>query len=164
MVTGGTATRGLFVDSVTTQSPLVLQGEAVPSLAGLNYFSFALSKITANDAGAVGWSSILSPSGIQALFVGPSGDSAQLIAKLGDPVPDTGGATYQLLGDNPSINSSGAAAFRALLTGGTAASAIIAVPEPGAVDSALVTAAMLAYGARRSRRRPTSGGGRRRAQ
>jgi hypothetical protein len=155
-VTGGTATRGLFVDSVSTQSALVLPGQPVPSLPGLTYFSFALSRLTANDAGAVGWSSILGPSGVQALSVGASGDSAQLIAKLGDPVPDTGGATYQLLVDNPSINSDGAAAFRALLTGGTATSAIIAAPEPAAADSALVAVAMLAYGAMRSRRRPTS--------
>ncbi len=151
-VSGGTATQGLFVDSMTTQAAVVLPGQAAPDSGGLNYFSFSISKLTANDAGAVGFSSILSPSGMQGLFVGPSGEFAQLIAKAGDAVPDTGGGSYLILPSNPSINSAGGAAFFALLTGGTAATAIIAVPEPAPVVSALIALAALARAARRSNR------------
>jgi hypothetical protein len=150
-VTGGTAPHGLFLDDGVTQSPVALPGQPAPGTGGANFAFFSLSRLTANDSGAVGFESTLN-SAIQALFVGPTGSTAQLVAKSGDPVAGTGGGTIFILISNPAINSSGRAAFVAQLTGGTTASAIIAVPEPGAFESALVAVTLLAYGARRSER------------
>ncbi len=153
-VSGGTVSHGLFVDDGVTQSAVALPGQPAPGSGGANYFAFSLSRLTANDSGAVGFATTLN-SAIQAVFVGPTGSTAQSVAKSGDPVAGTGGGTIVLLISNPAINSSGRAAFVAQLTGGSSASAIIAVPEPGAFESALVAVALLAYAARRSKRHRT---------
>lgn len=76
----------------------------MPGSGGLSYFAFSVSPLSANDAGALGFSSIPS-NGSQGVFVGSSGDSAQMVARTGDLAPDTGGASHLLLTDNPSINS-----------------------------------------------------------
>ena len=151
-VTGGTSSSGLFVDSATTQSPVVVSGQPVPGLLGTNYFSFSVSDLSVNDLGSVGFSSLLS-TGSQGIFVGPDGASAELLVRTGDAVPGTGGETYLLLVDNPSINAVGGAAFLTTFTGGT--SAIIAVPELGPADSALVAIALLAIMAVRTRSHPS---------
>ena len=152
-VTGGTSSSGLFVDDGVTQSAVVLPGQPVPGLAGVNYFAFSLFPISANDAGEIGFTSILTNAS-SGVFVGPTGAAAQLVAKTGDPVPGTGGGSYFLLVSNPAINSWGRAAFVSQLSGGTTGSVVVAVPEPGAVGSTFAVIGLLAHARRRSKRFP----------
>lgn len=143
-VSGGSASNGIFVDSAGVDSAVVLQGDAAPDTGGADFFSFSSTGFSVNDAGDVGYSAVLLGGAVaQGLFTSAAGQAAEAVALLGEQAPDAGAATYLILGDAPSIDSSTGAAFRANLIGGTAASAIVLVPEPGGAASWMAACGLL---------------------
>ena len=149
-VAGGTTGEGYFVDSAGTDAAVVLQGETPPETGG-SFFVFSDSGASVNASGAVGFSAnLVGASSGQGLFLSPASSANEALALLGDEAPETGGATFAQLGDSPSIDAFGRAAFRGLYTGAATGWGIFVVPEPAGAASALAAVGVLA-GLRRRR-------------
>ncbi len=119
-VTGGTVTRGIFVDAGGTQTAIALTGDAAPG-AGGTYSSFGDPSI--NGSGETAFFAVVSGGSASAGMFIDSGGSQTAVALVGDLAPGAGGGTYAGFGDH-SLNASGDLAFFASISGGTVSSGI----------------------------------------
>jgi hypothetical protein len=134
-VTGGTASRGIFVDSGGTQTAVALEGDPAPETGGGTYSFFGSPFL--GDSGDVAFRANISGGALgQGVFV-DSGGAQTAVALEGDPAPDSGGGSYSFF-DRPRIGGSAAVIFRANVTGGAASQGIFAAaPASGTALPAL---------------------------
>jgi hypothetical protein len=97
----------------TTLTSVAIQGNTAP--AGGNYNNF--SSLELNAAGQVAFlANLTGGSSTRGVFVGIPGQPLETIALNGSTAPDSGGATYNGIGDL-ALNASGQVVFTSILTG-----------------------------------------------
>lgn len=112
LLTGGSASTGVFAGVPGSLQTVALQGSAAP--AGGNYVSF-LAPALLNSAGQIAFrANLTGGSATSGIFVGTAG-SLQATVLQGSPAP--GGGTFSLFNFAPQLNGLGQVAFLATLTG-----------------------------------------------
>ena len=134
--------RGVFVDSSGIVTPVALNGASAP--CGGIYQSFGgAGNVSINGSGDVAFHAIVdrpSPQPTIPALIVNSGGTDTPVACTGDSAPGTGGGTYSGGFGSPSvhrpfINDSGAVAFFARVSGGTASEGIFV--DSGGLDTAV---------------------------
>lgn len=130
-LTGGTATRGIFVGPPGAIQAAALQGTSAP--AGGNYNNtFTLIPLL-NVSGQVAFfAGLTGGSSTTGVFVGAPG-AVQAAALVNTAAP--AGGNYSSFNVSPALNSSGQVAFTANLSGGSSTSGVF-VGAPGAILAA----------------------------
>ena len=115
-LSGGSAGRGLFVESATASGVIVLEGDPAPAPAVGN-FAVPYGPQIADNGDVVFTSTLTSNPGAGVLFRA-SGGTIQVVALPGDPAPGSGGGTFSSLPAWPAANSAGQIAFVAGIANG----------------------------------------------
>ena len=132
LVTGGTATEGVFVDSGGTITSVALSGDTAPETGGGTYASF--NSVSINASGDVAFTAaVTGGTAAYGVFV-DSGGTDTALAVSGDTAPGTGGGTYSVLSDC-AMNDSGNVMFDAQVTGGTGTDGVFL--DSGGTDTAV---------------------------
>ena len=116
LLTGGANNAGIF-----TSSGLVARtGDPAPGTDGASFVFFVDPSL--NAAGEVAFLASIAGGDTDADNNAGIFTSSGLVARLGDPAPGTGGASFVEFAELPSLNAGGEVAFYAALAGGDATS------------------------------------------
>lgn len=150
-VSAGTTARGLFVDQAGLDAAIALQGDPAPGTSGTFFLFPDLDGFSVNESGVIGHSANLLGGGAvgQGIFKSSLTTGSVDVALVGQTAPDTGGATYLILGSGASLNAFGQAAFRGSVIDGSVSNGIFLLPEPSGAAPWCATLVTLSWLRRR---------------
>jgi hypothetical protein len=117
LVTGGSASGGLFVDAAGVDSALVLVGDTAPGTGGGTFADFLVPEV--NASGVVVFLSNVSGSTATGGIFRHADGSVDAVVVENDAAPGTGGGTYATLTSLAALNEFGDIVFSAAIAGGT---------------------------------------------